>query len=100
MQCRIVSIIASISHVHGTLLTLLRIAPDTSLMQDSLIQARVTVLIRVLWIIGRILIDELTVLRLITFDKVFCRIVSSISLKTSRESARSIELLNDSCAPL
>ncbi len=62
-------------NINGTLLILALVSPDASLMEDGLLQTWVTVLVRILVIVRRILVDRKTIDGLVRINQILCRVL-------------------------
>ena len=87
-------------NINGTLLILALITPDASLMEDGLLQTWVTVLVRILVIVRRILVDRKTIDGLVRINQILCRVYTTGRVHITGETTRSVEHLNFSCIPL
>ena len=87
-------------NINGTLLILALVSPDASLMEDGLLQTWVTVLVRILVIVRRILVDRKTIDGLVRINQILCRVYTTARVHITRETTRSVEHLNLTCIPL
>ena len=86
--------------IHGTLLVLTLVTPDTSLVEDGLLQTWVTVLVWILIVVKRILVDRKAINGLVRINQILCRVYTTGRVHITRETTRSVEHLNFSCIPL
>ena len=97
---KILVVFATYRYIHGTLLVLTLVTPDTSLVEDGLLQTWVTVLVWILVVVRRILVDRKTIDGLVRINQILCRVYTTGRVHITRETTRSVEHLNFSCIPL
>ena len=97
---KILIVFATYRYIHCTLLVLALVSPDTSLVEDGLLQTWVTVLVWILVVVRRILIDRKTIDGLVRINQILCRVYATGRVHITGETTRSVEHLNFSCIPL